>query len=121
MTVESKEIVQKISQIICDKKGFNIVALEISHYSTVGDFILIAEGNVQRHTMAIAQEIVTTMRDQHKLRPTLVEGWHTGDWILLDYSGILVHLFIPEMREKFQLEKLWSEGKNIELNISLSA
>lgn len=119
--MDSKDLIQKISQVIFDKKGLNILALSVGHFSTVTDYLVIAEGNVERHVMAIGQEIISVLRDEHGLRPHHVEGLHSGDWILIDYCDILIHLFMPGMRDKFQLEKLWSGGKSIELNLSLSA
>lgn len=120
MTMDSKDLIQKISQVICDKKGFNILALEVGHFSSVTDYLIIAEGNVERHVMAIAQTIVSELRDQYGIRPHHVEGLHSGEWVLIDYSDILIHLFMPGLREKFQLETLWSDAKIVELNLSLS-
>jgi len=71
--------------------------------------------------MAIAQEIISVLRDDFGIRPHHVEGLHSGEWILLDYCDILIHLFKPDTREKFQLEELWSGGKVVELNLSISA
>lgn len=119
--MDSKDLIQKISQTIYDKKGLNILALEVGHFSTVADYLVIAEGNVERHVMAIGQEIISVLRDEHGVRPHHVEGLHTGDWVLIDYCDILIHLFMPGMREKFQLEKLWADGKTIDLELSLTA
>ena len=119
--MDSKALIQEISQVIYDKKGLNILALSVGHFSTVADYLIIAEGNVERHVMAIGQNVVTSIRDECGVRPHHAEGLHSGDWILLDYCNVLVHLFMPGMREKFQLEKLWADGKIIELNLSLTA
>ncbi len=118
--MDSKDLIQKISQVINDKKGLNVLALSVGHFSTVTDFLIIAEGNVERHVMAIAQAIVSEIRDECGIRPHHVEGLHSGDWILIDYCDVLVHLFMPGMREKFQLEQLWSGGKTVDLNLSLT-
>lgn len=107
----SDKIVSYLSQIIYDKKGINILVLDVREFSNVTDFLIIAEGNVERHVAAIANEIIRSMREDLGVRPHHVEGLHVGEWILLDYANILIHLFKPGMREKYQLEQLWSKGK----------
>ena len=69
--------------------------------------MLIAEGNIERHTKAIVQEIVSKLKKE-KFYPLKVEV--EGDWIVIDYGSIIVHIFIPEFREKYQIEKIWSKG-----------
>lgn len=118
MALTTKDLVEKASQIIYDKKGLNILALDVGCFSSITDYLIIAEGNVERHVMAIAHEIVKELRDQCDVKPYHVEGLSMGEWILLDYSDFIIHLFMPGMREKFQLESLWSEGKVLDLNLS---
>ncbi len=116
MELEKEKIVQKICQAIYDKKGFNILALDVRDVSTVTDYMVIAEGNVDRHVTAIAKSVV----DEMGIRANHIEGMNVGDWVLVDYVNIIVHVFMPETREKFRLEELWSKGKPIELNLALS-
>jgi len=111
-----ENFIQKICQAIYDKKGFNILALDVRGISTVTDYLIIAEGNVDRHVMAIANTIV----EETGTVPHHIEGMQSGDWVLLDFVDVIVHIFLPEMREKFRLEELWSKGKPIELNLTLS-
>lgn len=118
MTLTTNELVQKISKIISDKKGMNILALEVGQFSTVTDYLVIAEGNVDRHVMAIGQEIITTLRDEDGIRPHHVEGLHVGDWLLIDYCDVIIHLFMPGLRAKYQLERLWSQGHPVELQLA---
>ena len=109
-------LVLNISQIIHEKKGNNIIALDIRGISSMTDFVIIANGNVDRHVIALAKEIIEVMESfGHNV--VQVEGLQNGDWIVLDYSGIIVHLFVPEMRKKYQLQRLWSEGKIIDLDL----
>lgn len=120
MALITKDIVERASQIIYDKKGLNILALDVGSFSSIIDYLVIAEGNVERHVMAIAHEIVKELRDTYDIRPHHVEGLSEGDWVLIDYCDFIIHLFMPGMREKFQLENLWSEGKVVDLHLSLS-
>jgi ribosome-associated protein len=104
-----------IAQTIYDKKGINILALDVEGLSSITDSIVIAEGNVDRHVMAIAHGIMTAVDE----RPVRVEGMQTGDWVVLDYVEIMVHLFMPGMREKYALEKLWKGSQIIDCKIDL--
>lgn len=119
MKEDSLRIVHVISQAIFDKKGSNIIALDVRGICTLTDFIVIAEGNVDRHVLAIANEIEKTLTEEGT-KPLRVEGRQNGDWVILDYGAIMVHLFMPGMREKYQLEKLWSEGKIIDLELDIT-
>jgi len=107
-----------IAQIIYDKKGFNILALDVKGISTICDYIIIAEGNVDRHIRAIANEIVQKLKEL-KEKPFNVEGLKESDWVVLDYLDIIVHLFKPGMREVYALEHMWKDGKIIDLKIKV--
>lgn len=117
--MKSDSLLQLIAQAIYDKKGSNIVAIDIKEVSSVTDYIVIAEGNVDRHVKAIATEVESVLKDLGE-RPLRVEGRQNGDWIVLDYGHTMVHLFMPELREKYQLERLWSQGKLLELKIEVA-
>lgn len=119
MTINPSDWIQKLAQVIFEKKGENIIAIDVRGISSITDYILIADGNVDRHVIALAQEIEKTMRDLGE-KPSQVEGTQEGDWVVLDYMQVVVHLFIPEMRQKYQLERLWPEGQIIDLSLKES-
>lgn len=100
-----------ICQAIADKKGMNILALDVRGICTMADYFVIAEGRVDRHVQALANNVEKVLNQT----PYRAEGREYGEWIVLDYLDILVHLFTPEMREKYQLETLWKEGKVVSL------
>lgn len=110
------DCIQQIAQTIYDKKGENIIALDVRGISSITDFVLIADGNVERHVIALAKEIEDIMRDQGQ-KPCQVEGLQNGDWVVLDYFQIVIHLFVPEMRQKYQLQRLWPDAKIIDLDL----
>jgi ribosome-associated protein len=112
-------IINRIAQVIYDKKGSTITALDVSGYSTISDYILIAEGNVDRHVIAIANAIQEELK-LVGLRPQRVEGLSIGDWVVLDYSQIIVHLFMPGLREIYNLEQLWSFATVYDLEIKVA-
>ena len=108
-----------IAQAIYNKKGLNILALDVRGISNLTDYVIIAESNIDKHTISIAKEIIEQLE---KLGQTTlyVEGIATGDWIVIDYLNIMVHLFMPGLRDRYQLEQLWREGQIIDLQIDVS-
>lgn len=119
MKDKSRELIDYISQVIFDKKGFNILALDVRGISSLIDYLIIAEGHVDRHVQAICNEIVIKLKKKKKRIPLHVEGIQEGDWVVIDYGDIAVHLFMPGMREKYQLEKLWKDGKIIDIKLDI--
>lgn len=119
MDTEQKKFLDHAAQIIYDKKGFNILALDVRDLSTITDYLLIAEGNVDRHVIAIAKTLIEELRKKNQ-KPLYAEGLADGDWIVLDYGRVMIHLFMPGLREAYALEKLWKEGQIIDLSIDTS-
>jgi ribosome-associated protein len=113
------ETLNAIAQVIFDKKGFNILALDVQGLSSITDFLLIAEGNVDRHVTSIARAVLDELEARGE-KPVHVEGLGTGDWVVLDYSNVVVHIFSPALRERYSLERLWNESKIVDLEIDVS-
>lgn len=111
----SEALVFTIVQMIENKLGKNIFAIDIRGVSTLCDFCIVAEGSVDRHVTAIAHSIEDEMRKLgHKA--TLIEGMQEGNWVILDYLNVMVHILTPPFREKYRLERLWQDGTIIDLN-----
>lgn len=108
--------VQKICQAIADKKGCNVVALDVRGISSITDYFIIAEGSVHRHVIALAQNIVDELKKQGN-SPLHSEGLTDGDWIVLDYMEVIVHLFVPELRQHYALEEIWKEGAIVQVPV----
>jgi ribosome-associated protein len=117
MKIEPERILNTIGQTLLDKKGFNILALDVKGISTLTDYFLIAEGNVDKHVIALAKEVVKRLKEEGE-SPAHIEGIDQGDWVVIDYLEIVVHLFKPGLREKYRLEELWREGKIVDLVLS---
>jgi ribosome-associated protein len=116
MKRNSVKMLNRIAQIIYDKKGSNILALNLKGLSSITDYLLIAEGNVDRHVMSIARSIMEEIKED----PIHIEGLANGDWVVLDFADVIVHLFQPGLREKYSLEKLWKDGQIVDLEIDVS-
>ncbi len=113
------ETLNSIAQIIYDKKGFNILAIDVQGMSSITDCLLIAEGNVDRHVSSIARAVIDGMGERGE-EPLHIEGIKNGDWVVLDYGEITVHLFRPGFRERYSLERLWGDSKIVDLEIDLT-
>ena len=116
---EASKLLDVIAQAIFDKKGVNILALNVSGISTMTDYLVIAEGNVDRHLRALCTSVTDAMKQKGEL-PLHVEGLRESDWVIIDFGGIVIHLFTPEMREKYAIEHLWKEGEIVDLNIIIN-
>ena len=104
------EAVRSTCQAIIDKKGLNVVALDVRGVSTMTDYFIIAEGTVPRHVAALAQNVSDVLRKNH-VTPSHIEGLSDGEWVVLDYMDFVLHLFTPELRDYYALEEIWKEGK----------
>lgn len=118
MTDVSKDLLNLIAQTIFEKKGSNIVAIDIRNHSSITDYVIVAQGNVDRHVTAIGRAIQDALKEKNE-RPIHAEGMQTGDWVVLDYGTFIIHLFMPEMREKYHLESLWSDSEIVDLEIDI--
>ncbi len=109
-----------IAQAIYDKKGSNILALDLRGITGLTDYVIIAEGNVDRHVVAIASHVEQTLGKMGE-SPAYMEGMESGEWVVIDYIDVMVHIFIPSLRERYRLEELWRKGKIVDLKINLQA
>ncbi len=109
-----------IAQTIFDKKGGNILCLDVRGLSSITDYLVLAEGNVDRHVKALAEAIEKELKDRGE-RPLFVEGKSGGDWIVMDYEDVIVHLFTPGVRQKYSLEEIWREAKIVDVDIQVES
>ena len=112
--METKEIVKKIYDIIEDKKGEDIKVIDISEVSSMADYFILASGNNINQIQAISEEIDEVL-GREGIMPKAIEGHRSASWILLDYRDIVVHLFIKEDRIFYDLERIWRDGKEVDM------
>ena len=97
-----------------EKKATDIVALDVAKLLVVTDYFVICTGNTDRQVRTIAEQVEYTLK-QAGFRPIGVEGESEGKWILIDFADVVVHVFQPEERDFYRLEKLWSDAPRLEL------
>lgn len=107
------ELTKEIVKVLDDKKAIDIKTIHITEYSIVADYFVIANGTSNTHVKSLAEEVEFKLGELG-VKPSHIEGRATG-WILLDYGSVIVHIFTPESREYYNLERLWSDANMIDL------
>lgn len=109
----SKKIGNFIAQAAFDKKAEDIVILDIAKLLIITDYFVICSAPTERQTKSISENIQEKMAGQG-LKPISIEGEKDGRWILLDYADVVVHIFVTEEREFYQLERLWKDAPQMQ-------
>ena len=106
------ELARRIVELVEDKKAADIVLLDLTGLTTLADYFVICSGGSERQLAAIADGVVSTLRDE-RVKPFGREGVPASHWVLLDYGSVIVHIFTPPERDYYGLEKHWGEAKTI--------
>ncbi|HZG84122.1 ribosome silencing factor [Paenibacillus sp.] len=114
MTVSPDALLQIAVEAAEDKKAQNIVALDLKGISPVADYYVICHGNSDTQVQSITTEI-RKKAEESGVRVRGVEGFDTARWVLLDIGDVVVHVFHREEREYYNIERLWSDAKSVEL------
>ena len=110
----NKEMLNVIYNAISDRKGEDIRILDISGVTVMADYFVIASGNNKNQIQAIADSVNEAMI-ANKIELKATEGYNTAGWILMDYGDVIVHIFSKEERLFYDLERIWRDGKEIEI------
>ncbi len=105
----SKEWALQAAQLIVDKKGENVLLLDLRKISPVADYFILATAQSPLHAQAISDELVEKLKKVN-YRVHHVEGYNQAQWILLDYIVIVIHVFLREIRTFYGLERLWGDA-----------
>jgi ribosome-associated protein len=109
---DSKQKAILAAQAALDKKGSDVIILEVAELTSVADYFVIASGESERQVKAIAQNIEKLLSSRFDRSPQ-IEGAGTSTWILLDYGDIIVHVFKTDIREYYGLERMWSDAPQV--------
>lgn len=107
--------VSKAVRAALDKKAADVVVLDLRSTSAFTDFFVLCSGTSQRQVKAIADAVEEALRAA-KVRPAHVEGYDRADWILMDFFTFIVHVFTPQTRTFYSLERLWGDAEKIEVS-----
>ena len=106
--MEVLDIKKNIENILDDNKAQNIISIDLKNKSYIADYMIIASGTSSRHLQALSEILVNELK-KIGLNECHIEGKDSSDWKLVDTQDIIVHIFHPEKREFYDLEKMWSE------------
>jgi ribosome-associated protein len=106
------DLARRIVELAEDKKAADIVLLDLTGLTTMADYFVIASGGSERQLDAIADGVISGMRDE-KVRAFGREGTAASHWVLVDFGSVIVHVFTPPERDYYQLERHWAEAKTI--------
>ena len=108
---QTKKLVEIIKEAIQEKKGKDIVIADLSKIEgTISQYFIICTGNSPTQVEAIAESIGDMAREQLHEKPAHVVGLENAQWVAMDYSDVLVHIFLPDVREYYDLEHLWEDA-----------
>ena len=111
---DSKEMVLAAAAAAAEKKATDLLVLEIAKLLDIADYFLICSGSSNKQTKAISNEVRRTLRENGS-SPLRVAGEGKGDWILLDYGDLVIHIFTEETRDYYQLERLWRDAAQLDV------
>jgi ribosome-associated protein len=108
--MEAFEIVKICGVLAEEKKAQDVVIMELDDLTDIADYFLVASGTSERHVRTIADSVETGMKERG-VKPYAVEGNRDGRWVIIDYQNVIVHIFLEQLRELYDLESLWIEAK----------
>lgn len=115
-TADPKELALKIADAAGSKKAADIVLLNVSDVSYLADYFVIITGFSRTQLSAIAEAIEDCLESEYNLQPIRVSGKREGGWIVQDYGDLIVHTFLPEERDYYNLEAFWGHAERHELS-----
>lgn len=112
--MESFDIVKLAANALNNKKARELSAIEISDLTVLAEYFVIASATSSTHVHSLADEVEAKL-EEAGVTPHHIEGRSTG-WIVLDYNSVIVHVFTPDQREFYSLDKMWSDGKVLDMS-----
>lgn len=118
-TITAAELAKLCCELADERKAEDIVALEIGQISFIADYFVICSGNSTTQLAAVQSRVERGVREKTERRPLAVEGDSASGWVLIDFGSVVVHIMTTEMRERYQIEKLWGDAPSDEVRQAL--
>ncbi len=112
--ITSKELAIAVCKALADKRGKDIVALYVREKTDLCDYFIIASGSNAPQIRAMGERVEELVERQYNVQPTRTEGVRDGRWAVVDYGDVIVHIFNDETRLFYHLERLWTDGGNLQ-------
>jgi len=116
---ESKKLAIEIAKILDRKKAQDVRVLKVQDLTVLTDYFVIASGTSTTQVGALADEVDYQL-SQQGIKPYATEGFDSKNWVLLDYSSVIVHVFVPNTRTYYDLEHLWADGEPVDISAYLA-
>ncbi len=108
--LEPQALARRIVDIASEKQAVDVVMLDLRDVSLISDYFVICSGTSERQIRSINDEIRETLAREERVKPLQTEGRPDSGWVLLDYGSVVVHIFSPEARDFYRLERIWSQA-----------
>lgn len=110
--ISGEEKAHLCTDIVTKFKGLDVLLLDVSKYASFADYFIVCSGKSSRQVQGLADNLEAGLRDQG-IRPLGIEGRQEGQWVLMDYGDVIVHIFYEPVRRFYDLESLWSEARKV--------
>jgi ribosome-associated protein len=110
--LEPESLAREVVDLAVDKLSEDVLLLDIQPVSTIADYFVVCSGASDRQVEAIHEHVVSTLKKKGT-RPLHTEGDGASGWVLIDYGAVIVHIFLPELREYYALEQLWKAANTV--------
>ncbi|HUR45250.1 MAG TPA: ribosome silencing factor [Candidatus Saccharimonadales bacterium] len=111
--MDSKQLALLCRDLAENRKGENIVVLDVHEVSSIADYFVMVSGTSEPHLRALSEEISDKLREEHDLRPKSIDGSLQTAWLVLDYFDVIVHIMKADVRERYDLEGLWGDAPKV--------
>lgn len=111
----SLEIAKESVKILDDKKALDLKVIGIKDISVLADYFVLTTGTSSTHVKALADEVEFKLKEIG-INPEHIDGYRSNTWIILDYSDVIIHVFTPDAREFYSLDRLWQDGENVDIS-----
>jgi ribosome-associated protein len=108
--VEAIEKARLAGQLAQEKKAKDVLIVDLKGLTDIADYFLVASATSERHVLAVAEHVEKALKDGG-IRPYAVEGYKEARWVIMDYGSFVIHIFLEQLRDLYDLEGLWMEAK----------
>ena len=112
--VDSKTIAEFCAKEAEEKKALDVVLLEVAELTTIADYFVLCTAQSEPQMRALSNWIQKSIFEELKVKPVTVDGESVSKWILIDFGAVIIHIMTSEMRDRYQLEKLWGDAPKLE-------
>ncbi len=112
--MDSEQLAHFLANLTLEKKAEQVIIMDLCDITTITDYFVICNGDSETQIKAISDYVLSTLKDK-KIKVWHTEGYKALDWVLLDLVDVVVHIFKPDVREFYALERLWGDAKIIEV------